>query len=591
MTLKPLAFAMAAGLTLSACSLTPTQSSSRTLPADDPSVQIDMVGRYTSGIFDESAAEIVAFHQASGYAYLTNGATGRINAVRISNLLNEPATNPYTLSNLSDRSDAVPEKVWVADPYLGQREILIGGANSLAVHGDLLVIAVQNANKVDKGAVLFYRLNEQGDTDFVKGVMAGALPDMVTFSPDGRYVLVANEGEPSGDYLIDPEGSISVIPVTRGIPDDLAIQLNFNSFDDNFHPDIITGNNPDPAYTRLSQDLEPEYVSVSPDSRTAFVSLQENNAMARISLSDTPSITGLFPLGFKDHSQPENSLDANKDDEMAALDTHNGLYGTYHPDTVASYQVNGRNYVVTANEGDAREYFSDAESEADCRGPLPQGQYDWDEDDGCLVYTDETEIGDVQLDASLTGLDRIADLKINKALGDANGDGVYERVYAYGARSFAIFDDIGALVYDSGDLIERIVADRFPDYFNTTDNELAVDDRSDNKGPEPEALTLGQLGDRTLAFVGLERMGGFMTFDITDPQAVQFVSYTNHRNYDAAIATEDGEVTGATLNQAGDLAPEGMQFVPADQSPSGDALLLVANEVSGTLSVYRVLQH
>jgi hypothetical protein len=90
MTLKPLAFAMAAGLTLSACSLTPTQSSSRTLPADDPSVQIDMVGRYTSGIFDESAAEIVAFHQASGYAYLTNGATGRINAVRISNLLDEP---------------------------------------------------------------------------------------------------------------------------------------------------------------------------------------------------------------------------------------------------------------------------------------------------------------------------------------------------------------------------------------------------------------------------------------------------------------------------------------------------------------------
>jgi hypothetical protein len=111
-----------------------------------------------------------------------------------------------------------------------------------------------------------------------------------------------------------------------------------------------------------------------------------------------------------------------------------------------------------------------------------------------------------------------------------------------------------------------------------------------NKGPEPEALTLGQLGDRTLAFAGLERMGGFMTFDITDPQSVQFVSYTSHRNYDAAVAAEDGEVTGASLTQAGDLAPEGMQFVPADQSPTGGALLLVANEVSGTLSVYRVLQ-
>ncbi|MDX1269829.1 MAG: hypothetical protein R3311_20850, partial [Oceanisphaera sp.] len=127
----------------------------------------------------------------------------------------------------------------------------------------------------------------------------------------------------------------------------------------------------------------------------------------------------------------------------------------------------------------------------------------------------------------------------------------------------------------------------FPEYFNTTDNELAIDDRSDNKGPEPEALTLGQLGNRTLAFVGLERMGGFMTFDITDPNAVEFVAYTNHRNYDPAVAaTEDGDPTA----QAGDLAPEGMQFIPASQSPSGVALLLVANEVSGTLSVYQVQQ-
>ncbi|WP_028670835.1 choice-of-anchor I family protein [Saccharospirillum impatiens] len=584
--LKPLAITFAAGLTLSACSTNPTQSADRALPAGDPSVQIDMVGRYTSGIFDESAAEIVAYHQASGFAYLTNGATGRINAVRISNLLTESTDAPYTLSNLADRSDAVPAQVWVADPYTGYRKIMIGGANSLAVHGDLLAIAVENESKVDKGAILFYRLNDQGDTDFVKGVLAGALPDMVTFSPDGRYVLVANEGEPSGDYLIDPEGSVSVIPVTRGIPDDLAIQLNFNGFDDNHHPDIITANNPDPEYTRLSQNLEPEYITVTPDSRTAFVSLQENNALAKISLSDTPSITGLYPLGFKDHSLADNSLDANKDDEVAALATYAGLYGTYHPDSIASYSINGRTYVVTANEGDAREYFSDAETEAQCQGALPMGQYDWDEDDGCLVYTDETEIGDVQLAASLAGFDDIGGLKINKALGDANGDGVYESVYAYGARSFAIFDDIGALVYDSGDLIERITADRFPAYFNTTDNELAVDDRSDNKGPEPEALTLGQLGDRTLAFVGLERMGGFMTFDITNPEAVQFVAYTNHRNYDATAASANGDITA----QAGDLAPEGMQFIPASQSPSGVALLLVANEVSGSLSVYQVQQ-
>ncbi|GGX58090.1 choice-of-anchor I family protein [Saccharospirillum salsuginis] len=589
MSLKPLFVAVTAGLALTACSSNPTTESTDAAPTTQSgSLTIDVIGRHTSGIFDESAAEIVAYHEYSGFAYLTNGATGEITAVSLNRLPNEAAADPIRLNNLGERRGDVPDQVWVADPYTGHKKVVIGGANSLAVHGNMLAIAVENDNKVDRGAVLFYQLNAKGDTTFIKAVQAGALPDMVTFSPSGRFALVANEGEPSDDYMIDPEGSVTVIPINLGEPADLGIQLNFNAFDDNHHPDIITGNNPDPGYTRLSQDLEPEYITVSDDSRTAYVSLQENNALARISLTGEPRVTGLFPLGFKDHSLAGNALDANKDDEVANLHTHEKLFGTYHPDSIAAYRVNGEDYIITANEGDAREYFFDVDSEADCTGPLPNGIYDYDEDDGCLAYTDETEIGDVELDSSAHSLSAIGDLKMLSVRGDTDGDGDYDEVYAFGARSFAIFDSIGQQVYDSGDLLERITAEAHPDFFNTTDNELAIDDRSDNKGPEPEALTLGRLGDRTLAFVGLERMGGFIVADVTDPMNVQYLDYVNNRNFNAVEATEDGEVTEATLADAGDLAPEGMRFVPLEASPIGEALLIVANEVSGTTTVYRI---
>ncbi|MFG1495961.1 choice-of-anchor I family protein [Saccharospirillum sp. HFRX-1] len=554
----------------------------------ESTLSIDVLGRHTSGILGESAAEIVSYHPASGYAYMTNGATGQITAINLNQLPTSAAADPLRLSNLRARAGDLPGSVRVATPGGGIRGIDIGGANSLAVSNDLLAIAVEHDDKTQAGAVLFYRLNEDGDTRFVKGVLAGALPDMVTFSPDGRFALVANEGEPRSDYLRDPEGSVTVIAIDNGMPADLGIQLDFTAFDHNLPADVLIGNNPRPQVIRASQDIEPEYISVSADNRTAFVSLQENNAVARISLTGTPRITAILPLGFKDHGRPENALDADKDDEAAVLRSYAKLWGTYHPDTIASYSVAGQDYFVTANEGDAREYITDVDSEADCSGTLPNAQYDFDADDGCLVYTDESEIGDANLDPSLAHLNAIADLKIQAGRGDTDGDGDLDKVYAFGARSFSIFSANGELVYDSADLLERVTADAYPDFFNTTDDALAIDDRSDNKGPEPEALALGQVGERMLAFVGLERMGGFVVADITNPRNVQYLQYINNRNFNAAQATEDGDVTDATLAEAGDLAPEGMAFIPADISPTGDALLVVANEVSGTTTVYRI---
>ncbi|WP_108125821.1 choice-of-anchor I family protein [Saccharospirillum mangrovi] len=554
----------------------------------ESNLTIDVLGRHTSGIFAESAAEIVSFHPTSGYAYMTNGATGQITAINLNTLPTTAAADPIRLDNLHARAGRLPTSVRVATPGGGVRTVAIGGANSLAVKNDLLAIAVEHDDKTQDGAVLFYRLNANGDTQFVKGVLAGALPDMVTFSPDGRFALAANEGEPRGDYLRDPEGSVTVIPITNGTPADLGIQLNFTAFDRRHPADILSGNNPRPNVIRFSQDLEPEYISVSEDSRTAFVSLQENNAVARISLDGTPRVTALLPLGFKDHGLAKNALDADKDDEAAVLMPQPGLWGVYQPDSIASYRVGGVDYFVTANEGDAREYFSDAASEAECQGTLPNALYDYDEDDGCLVFLDETEIGDVDLDPSIAHLNAIKDLKILAGRGDTDGDGDYDKVYAYGTRSFSIYTADGRQVYDSGDLLERVSAEAYPEFFNTDEDALEIDNRSDNKGPEPEALALGRVGDRTLAFVGLERMGGFIVADVTDPMNVEYLDYINNRNFNVAEATDDGDVTEATLANAGDLAPEGMAFVPADISPIGEALLIVANEVSGTTTVYRI---
>ena len=167
-------------------------------------------------------------------------------------------------------------------------------------------------------------------------------------------------------------------------------------------------------------------------------------------------------------------------------------------------------------------------------------------------------------------------MKTTLANGDSDGDGDYDEIYSFGARSFSIWDSAGNLVFDSGDEIARITAERFPDGFNSSGENESFDSRSDDKGSEPEALALAEIDGRTIAFLGLERIGGIMIYDVTDPTAPVFVEYVNQRDF--AAATE----------AAGDLAPEGIAFVPADVSPTGAPLLIVANEFSGTTTVYEV---
>ena len=398
---------------------------------------------------------------------------------------------------------------------------------------------------------------------------AGALPDNVNFSPDGRYAISANEGEPSDDYSRDPEGSVTIIPVNSGIAADTGIQVSFAEFNkgQNRHHELSDDVRISHPAATVAQDLEPEYITVSEDSRTAYVSMQENNAIASIDL-ESKKVIDILGLGAKDHGLPGNGFDASNKDGVTNIVPYSNVFGLYMPDTIAAVNIQGTDYILTANEGDSREYEDKASG---------------------AEYADEKRVKKLVLDSEafanagkLQKSKSLGRLKVATTEGDIDNDGEYEKLYSFGARSFSIFNaETGALVFDSGDDFEQITSKTLGINFNSNnDKSNSGDSRSDDKGPEPEALAVGQVDDRTYAFIGLERTGGIMMYDITDPASPDFVEYTINRNFSVDLKTD--------LEKAGDLAPEGMKFVNAEDSPTGNALLIVGNEVSGSTTVYQV---
>jgi hypothetical protein len=158
-----------------------------------------------------------------------------------------------------------------------------------------------------------------------------------------------------------------------------------------------------------------------------------------------------------------------------------------------------------------------------------------------------------------------------------NAAGQYDSLFVFGARSFSIWKSTGELVWDSGDELERITSERYPNDFNSTnDANASFDTRSDNKGPEPEDVKVAELFDRRYAFIGLERIGGVMIYDITNPYLPQFAEYVNNRDF-----TKGGEAKS-------DLGPEGLIVIGANDSPNGRPLLVVSNEISGSTTIYEL---
>jgi len=528
----------------------------------------DLVGRYQSGVYGLSAAEIVDYHPASQSAFVVNAQSGKVDVVDLSMLTQAPvyAEAGYSLNNLSKKTDL--------NISVDTGLTLLGAVNSVSVSGNLLAAAVERADALGNatqgnGIVAFYRLSDSELPQYLSFVDVGALPDNVVFSPDGSMLLVANEGEPNSAYDIDPEGSIALIAITNGVPATTATLIDFNDFNvggsrnAELSP-LIKINGPGAS---VAQDLEPEYIAVSPDSQTAYVSLQENNAIAEIDIK-AAAVKNIIALGLKNFGLDANKIDASDKDDAINIQAYAGVYGMYQPDTIASYRWNNTDFIVTANEGDSRDYagFSEEARAADLSLDPNHPQF--------AAAQDKTQLGR---------------LKVTTSMGDDNNDGLMDKIVAYGGRSFSIWTTDGQQVFDSAGDFERITAAILAMNFNNNNDENKGDSRSDDKGPEPEALALGQIGSRTYAFIGLERTSGFMIYDITNPFAVSFVDYVSNRNFDAdyVIDTDTGEVEGdATL--AGDLGPEGMKFIASQYSPTGLPLLLIGNEVSGTTTVYQL---
>ena len=540
---------------------------------------INLIGRAVlNAQSPEGAAEIVAYQASKKWIYAINS-SGDAAVVNII-----PADTFDTAALVQDNEGIVNTTNLGTAITLTLNDNTSGDANSIAIdeNNQLLAVAMAAKSVGEAGQVAFYDIS--GDTPiFIKNVTAGFLPDMVTFSHDGAKVVVANEGEPNGDYSIDPQGSISIINVNDGVIADNATNIDFTAYNDkqselealglvfaNPTGRTINGNL---INTTVAMDLEPEYVSISKDNKYAYVSIQENNGLAIVNLEDNS--LELKGLGFKDWSSLQ--IDASDKDGGVNFKSYPGLYGMYQPDTISSFSWKGANFIVSANEGDAREYFFDTTNEADC---IAKGGVDFDEDDGCLAYIDESRVEDLTLAANFDYLNNddndIGRLKVTTVKGDNNNDGQYESLYAYGARSFTIWDSNGLVVFDSGDDIGRITASVHGEAFNNNEDENKGDTRSDDKGAEPEALTIGTIGERTFAFIGLERMGGIMIYDITNPYDVQFEDYFYNR----------GLIAGAEIT--GDLAPEGMTFIPREQSATGEPLLIIGNEISGSIAVWEI---
>ncbi|WP_439101652.1 choice-of-anchor I family protein [Congregibacter sp.] len=558
-------------------------------------IALSFLGRYETGEFDESAAEIVDYDPATEQAFVVNANSGQIDVLDISS----PST-PTLATSLDVAADVAGALADLADASA------LGAANSVSVSGSTLAVAIEADSKQDNGYIAFY----QTDGTFLSAVEVGALPDMVTFTPDGNSVLVANEGEPNGDYSVDPEGSVSLIDVSGGVSGVMqsnVTSLDFTAFNSGGTKTLGSDVRISAKAESVAQDLEPEYVTVSSDSSTAWVALQENNAVAVVDIAGA-EISAVLGLGYKDHGLIGNELDASNRDGGANLQSW-PLRGLFMPDTIASYDYAGTTYLVTANEGDAREYLTDASDEADCTA---QGGFDFDGGD-CFHYLDEIRAGDfldVGATVDLPNLSRFApDLETlleNENLGrikivvdqgvsgcsdlattgQPDGACTYEALYSYGARSFSIWNgSTGALVFDSGSDFELITAQRLGEGFNATNDDNEGDNRSDDKGPEPEAVSIAAIDGNTYAFIGLERVGGIMVYDISNPQSAEFVQYISTRDFSVAI----GDLVDAgDFSAAGDLGPESIKFVAAEDSPSGEPILIVGNEVSGTTAIFGV---
>jgi hypothetical protein len=492
-------------------------------------LSLGFLGRTAAGGLE--TAEIAAFDPVHKRVFATDATNNQLNLYNFSN----PAS-PKPIAQVSLDS-------W----GLGPNSVVY-----MRRFGGVVAVAEQAEAVGAPGTVEVF----ETDGKHLASVPAGPLPDMVTTAVDERYLLVANEGEPANDGSVDPEGSVTVIDLKHGL-DRAAIDTA------GFKDVPLVG--PVRTFTpgsSVAQDLEPEYITS--DGNRAWVSIQEANAIGLLDIKHA-RFEVVRSLGFKNHGLPGNGIDATDKDNAPTIETHQNVFGMYQPDAIVAFTVQvprplpeqaqstkqrfvTRTFIATANEGDSRAWS---------------------------FFNEEARVGELKLDpkafpegsASETQLGR---LTVTKTLGDTDKDGDYDRLFAFGARSMSLLDADGEMVFDTGDQLEQLSAALNVANFNKDNSASSkIDNRSDNKGPEPEGVTTGEVSGRTYAFLSAERSGMIYAFDLSsNPGEAEFAGWINSRN--------------------GDLGPEGLMFVPASESPTGAAMLLATNEISGTVSAYSV---
>ena len=507
------------------------------------SLDLTQEARYDAGMTnaDGGVMEIVDYNTVTGWAYAVNGQTGNLTAIAVKDMADSESVD------LLDGNDIDVKSIVEANC----EGFTYGDMTSVAVSADgtKLAAAVQAEGYADNGRVAVFTCNADGTLTFEQAYETGVQPDMVTFTPDDSRILTANEGEPREGYAdgaVDPAGSVTVITVADGT----AVNVDFTAYDSNEERQkLVDAGIVMKKDTVPSEDLEPEYIAAGND--TAYVTLQEANAIAVIDLGSL-KVTGIYSAGYEDYST--TAVDIDKKDEAYNPAVYESLRGIRMPDGVALYSVDGVDYIVTANEGDSREwgdYLNEDERDFGDGQTSPTGKITAENSGltGKVVFFDSSDY-----DGLDSGLD-----------------------YVFGGRSFTVFraDESGLTeIYDSGSDFEAKTAEYIPENFNCSNDDKSLDDRSGKKGPESESITVGTVGERTYAFIGLERVGGVMVYDITDPAETVYVNYINSRDFSEDIA--------------GDDSPEGLCFIPAADSADGNAYLLAACEVSGTVAAYEL---
>ena len=508
-------------------------------------IRLSVIGRYGGGEFADSVVEgPPAYDPVRKRLYWGRESKNRIDVIDIAN-------------------PAAPVEAFTIDlGFLGR------GLKGVAYNGEIVAVAISGASKTSDGFVaLFSRDGRPEDVTIEVGVQ----PTTVAFTPDQRTIVVPNRGEATDDYDSDPEGSVTLIDTCNfGACSDPKVETaSFRPFD-GLRDDLLSrGVRIYGPGASVSQDLEPESIAFSADSRRAWVTLARNNAIAEVDLVDG-TVIWVQGLGFKDHNLPGNGLDASDVDGRINIRRW-PIRGFYQPDGLAATDIAGVSYLITANEGDPRDFGPGHYNESALFAQLPLDP---------IAFPDP----DLKLDRKL------GRLQVSAVDGHADADGDFDAVYAYGGRSFAVWTTGAALVYDSGSAFERIIKAAVPvPFFNVGDTNNTFDSQSRSRGPEPEPLAVGSVEGRPYAFIGLERIGGVMVYDLSTPSLPSLQQYINNRNFavDPAACIGVANPPPACLD-VGDLSVEGVLFIPAEQSPILVPLLVVTHETSDSLTIYRI---